>query len=170
MVLVVKNPLVNAGDIKDMGSVPGLGRFPGGGHGNPLQYSRLENPMDRGAWQATVNRVTHSQIQQKQLNMHAPTVSKLTVYLGWKKEGCLWRVHWQCSSQPGHRMHSWWYCPLVLLRAQRRKRGPAGWKGAYRMDGNYKAKERKSWEGRKCTTRFKLHHNVSLLFTKWSNT
>ena len=89
MVLVVKNPLVNAGDIKDMGSVPGLGRFPGGGHGNPLQYSRLENPMDRGAWQATVNRVTHSQIQQKQLNMHAPTVSKLTVYLGWKKEGCL---------------------------------------------------------------------------------
>ena len=50
MVLVVKNSLANAEDIKDMGSVPGLGRSPGGGHGNPLQYSCLENPMDGGAW------------------------------------------------------------------------------------------------------------------------
>ena len=46
---VVKNPPVNAGDIRDEGSIPGSGRFPGGGHGNPLQYSFLENPMDRGA-------------------------------------------------------------------------------------------------------------------------
>ena len=45
---MVKNPYDNAGDIKDAGSVPGLGRSPGGGHGNPLQYSCLENPMDRG--------------------------------------------------------------------------------------------------------------------------
>ena len=52
MVLVVKNPSVSAGDIRDMSSIPGLGRFPGGGHGNPLQYSCLENPMDGGAWQA----------------------------------------------------------------------------------------------------------------------
>ena len=42
--------LVNAGEIRDMGSIPGSGRFPGGGTGNPLQYSCLENPMDRGAW------------------------------------------------------------------------------------------------------------------------
>jgi len=48
--LVVKNPLANAGDIRDTGSVSGLGRSPGGGNGNPLQYSRLENPMDRGTW------------------------------------------------------------------------------------------------------------------------
>ena len=47
---MVKNSLANAEDIKDMGSVPGLGRSPGGGHGNPLQYSCLENPMDGGAW------------------------------------------------------------------------------------------------------------------------
>ena len=47
-VLVLKNLLVNSGDIRDTGSVPGSGRFPGGGHVNPLQYSCLENPMDRG--------------------------------------------------------------------------------------------------------------------------
>ena len=50
---MVKNPLANAGgDIREAGSIPGLGRFPGGGHGNPLQYSNLENSIDRGAWQA----------------------------------------------------------------------------------------------------------------------
>ena len=57
---MVKNLPANAGDIRDPGSIPGLGRSPGGGHGNPLQYSCLENPMDRGAWQATVCRVTES--------------------------------------------------------------------------------------------------------------
>jgi len=54
--LVVKNPPVNAGDIRELGSIPGLGGCPGGGHGNPLQYSCLEKPMDRGAWQAPVHR------------------------------------------------------------------------------------------------------------------
>ena len=54
--LVAKNLLANAGDIRDAGSIPG--RSPGGGHGNPLQYSCLENPMDRGAWRATVHRFT----------------------------------------------------------------------------------------------------------------
>ena len=47
MVLVVKNPPVNSGDIRDLGSIPGLGRYPGGGHGKSLEYSRLENLMDR---------------------------------------------------------------------------------------------------------------------------
>ena len=56
MVLVVKNLPVNAGDIKDVGSISGLGRSPGEGHGNPLQYSCLENHMDRGVWQAIVHR------------------------------------------------------------------------------------------------------------------
>ena len=55
--LVVKNPSVNAGDVRDMGSVPGSGRSPGEGNGNPLQYSFLENPMERGAWRATVHGV-----------------------------------------------------------------------------------------------------------------
>ena len=53
--LVVKNPPDNAGDIRDVGSIPGLGRSPGGGTGNPLQYSCLRNPMDEGAWWATVH-------------------------------------------------------------------------------------------------------------------
>ena len=48
--LGVKNPPANAGDIGDVDSIPGLGRLPGGGHGNPLQYSCLENPIDRGAY------------------------------------------------------------------------------------------------------------------------
>ena len=50
MVLVVKNPPANTGDIRDAGLIPGSGRFPGGGYGNPLQYSCLENPMDGGAY------------------------------------------------------------------------------------------------------------------------
>ena len=54
-VLVVKNLPANAGDIRDMGSIPGFGISPGEGHGNPLQYSCLENPMDRGAWWVTVH-------------------------------------------------------------------------------------------------------------------
>ena len=58
--LVVKNLPTDAGDIRGSGSIPGLRRSPGGGHGNPLQYSCLENPMDRGAWWATVHRVTKS--------------------------------------------------------------------------------------------------------------
>ena len=58
--LVVKNPPANAGDIRDAGLIPGSGRSPGGGHGNPLQHSCLENPMDKGAWRATVQRVTKS--------------------------------------------------------------------------------------------------------------
>ena len=58
---VVKNPLVKAGDIKDVGLIPGSGRSLGGGSGTPPQYSCLENPMDRGAWWATVHRVAKSQ-------------------------------------------------------------------------------------------------------------
>ena len=55
--LVVKNPLAITGDIRIAGSIPGLGRSPGGGHGSPFQYFCLENPMDRGAGPATVHRV-----------------------------------------------------------------------------------------------------------------
>ena len=58
--LVVKNPPANAGDVRDAGSIPGSGRSPGGGHDNPLQYSCLESPMDRGAWWAMVQRVAKS--------------------------------------------------------------------------------------------------------------
>ena len=58
--LVVKNLPVNAGNIRDMGSIPDSGRSPGEGHGNPLQYSCLENPTDRGAWWATARWVAKS--------------------------------------------------------------------------------------------------------------
>ena len=58
--LVVKNMSANVGDIRDAGSVLGLGRSPGGGHGNPLQYSSLVNPMDRESWWTTVHGVAES--------------------------------------------------------------------------------------------------------------
>ena len=69
----VKNPPANAGDIRDMGSIPGLGRSPEGGHSNTLHYSCLENPMDRGAWWAPVHRVAKSQTLLKQLSTYTRT-------------------------------------------------------------------------------------------------
>ena len=63
-------PACNAGAKGDTGLIPGLGRSPGGRHGNPLQCSYLDNPMDRGAWWATVHRVTKSQTRLKRLSMH----------------------------------------------------------------------------------------------------
>ena len=72
--LVVKIPPASAGDIREIGSIPGLERPPGGGHGTLLQYSYLENPMDRGALQATVHRVTQSWTRLKQLNTQTRTV------------------------------------------------------------------------------------------------
>ena len=62
---MVKNPPAYAGDTRDLGSVPGLGRCPGGGHGSPGQYSCLEDPIDRGGWWATVHRVANSWTQMK---------------------------------------------------------------------------------------------------------
>ena len=70
MALVVKNLPANAGNIRDTGLIPGLGRFPGVGRCNPLQYSCLGNPIDRGAWWAMVHRVSQSRTQLKRLSMH----------------------------------------------------------------------------------------------------
>ena len=64
MSLVVKNRPLNAGDVRDADLIPGLGRSPGEGNGTSVQYSALENPMDRGALQATVHRVSKSRTQQ----------------------------------------------------------------------------------------------------------
>ena len=66
--LEVKNPPANAGDTRDSGSILGSGRSPGEGHGNPLQYSCLENPMDRGPLKATVHGVTKESDTTYQLN------------------------------------------------------------------------------------------------------
>ena len=71
MELMVKNLSANAGDVRDTGSIPGLGRAPGGGRSNPLQCSCLENSLDRGARWATVHRVTKSQTEMKELSTYA---------------------------------------------------------------------------------------------------
>ena len=68
---MVKNLPANVGDIRDAGSTLEFGRFPGEGHGNPCQYSFLENSMDRGAWQDTVYEVIKSQTQLKRFSMHS---------------------------------------------------------------------------------------------------
>ena len=71
--LVVKNPPASAGDVRDAGSIPESGSSPGGGHGNPLQCSCLENPVDRGAWRAAVPGVARSRTWLKQLCLHTQT-------------------------------------------------------------------------------------------------
>ena len=72
MVLEVKNPPTNAGDIRHLGLIPGSGRSPGGGHGNLLQYSCLENSTDRGAWKATVHGATES-VMTEHIHTHTHT-------------------------------------------------------------------------------------------------
>ena len=67
-VLVVKNPPTNTRKVRDTGLIPGSGRSPGEGHGNPVQYSFLENPMDRGAWRAMVSRAIKSRARLKRLS------------------------------------------------------------------------------------------------------
>ena len=76
---VVKNPPASAGDAGDLGSIPGSGRSPGEGNGNPLQYSCLGNPMDRGAWGATVHGVAKSRTR---LSTNACEVKECRQYLG----------------------------------------------------------------------------------------
>ena len=68
--LLVKSPPANAGDIREMGLIPGSRRSPGVGDGNPLQYFCLENPMDREAWQATVHRVAENQTTEATTHKH----------------------------------------------------------------------------------------------------
>ena len=70
MVLVVNNPPASAGDVRDVGLIPGSRLSPGGGHGNPLQCSCLENPTDRRAWRAIDHRVAKSWSRLKRLSMH----------------------------------------------------------------------------------------------------
>ena len=85
VLLVVKSLPVDAGDIREAGLIPGSGRSPGGGHGNPLQDSCLENPVERGAWQATILGVSKSQTRLKWLSTHKFIfwVSCLSSFCGW---------------------------------------------------------------------------------------
>ena len=79
--LVVKDPPANAEGIRDTGSIPGWGRSPGGGQSNPLQYSCLENPMDRGSWWTIVHGVTKSRTRLKQRSTH----SGMALHIRWPK-------------------------------------------------------------------------------------
>ena len=108
--LVVKNPPANAGDTRDMGRIPGSGRSPGGGHGNPLQCSRLESPLNRGAWQAIVHRVAKSWTQLKRLSTHTMKKVQETLHsLRLCFPNCLqisMFAHWSLLSET-----SWGTCP-----------------------------------------------------------
>ena len=77
MALVVKNPPANAGDMRDTGSIPGSGRFPGEEHSNSLQCSCLENPMDRGAWRAIARGVTKDTTCQLNNNNNKYNMSQI---------------------------------------------------------------------------------------------
>ena len=85
VVLVVKHPPASAGSIRDTHSIPGSGRSPGGDHGNPLQCSCLENPMDKGAWWTTIQSIPKSWTQWKRFNMQTHTMkfiySNLYLYM-----------------------------------------------------------------------------------------
>jgi len=84
---VVKNPPASAGDMRNVGSIPGSGRSPGGGYGNPLQSCCLENPLDRGACWAIIHRVKKSWTRLKRLSMHTLPVAQVLH----KKRTLFWR-------------------------------------------------------------------------------
>ena len=97
MALLVNNPPANAGDVRDAGSIPGSGRSPREGNGNPIQYSCLENPLDRGVWRAVVYRVAKSWTKLKWLSTHTHSylpicgVLSMTPDLLWGSEGIIRR-------------------------------------------------------------------------------
>ena len=95
--------VVNAGDVRDVGSISGLGKSPGGGHGNPLEYSCLENPMDRRAWWTTVHGVPKSWTRLKRLS----SSRRFSVNVGWRNEQKV-RLHVHLGRE-GH-------CLLLALR------------------------------------------------------
>ena len=119
VVLVLKNMPANAGNIRDMGSISGSGRSPGGGHGNPLQYSCLENPTDREAWWATGHGVTKSPTCLKRLNTHTAYHEKNISFKLSISVHCLERVWLDVSSTvtafsslPSRANVNRWWIPL----------------------------------------------------------
>ena len=131
---VVKNPPVSAGDTRGARSIPGSGRPPGRGNGNPFQYSCLKNPTDRGAWQATVHGVAKSQTRLKRVQC---TVSDSDVSTRhWKSSSCHiiallpaskeYGGNWvepQCRAQDGPPI---WHCSSRLCVTNGHSNGPQG--------------------------------------------
>ena len=110
--LVVKNPPASAGDVRDAGSIPESGSSPGGGHGNPLQCSCLENPVDRGAWRAAVHRLIESDTTEAA--WHARTGKELGEKPSGKIRGDqivgskkIQRQWWNISNQRACKYHVW---------------------------------------------------------------
>ena len=120
--LVIKNPPANAGDVRDAHSIPGLRRSPGEGNGNPLQYSCLENPTDRGAWWAPVHRVSQNGTRLKQLAAPCLRNSQLHM-LGFSGD-----TDWEHFSYTLER-HMWFLllfmCSKVLWFTVSRRENPA---------------------------------------------
>ena len=116
MALVVKNLPANAGDIRDLGSIPGSGRSPGGGHGNPLQHSSPENPMDRGAWWSVVHGVEQDWSDLAHMQpLHSHIVTALH-----NKEVRFREGKWQNWNQ--EEIFSLWTCLLSSLLAAEESR------------------------------------------------
>ena len=104
---MVKNQPANARHVRDMSSIPGSGRSPAGGHGNLLQYSCLENPMDRGVWWATVQGITQSWTRLKQLSMHTHVYIWFPGWLSGKEPSCQCKRCKGCKSNPWVRKIPW---------------------------------------------------------------
>ena len=108
---MVKSPPANAADSRDLGSIPGLGRSPGGGNGNPRPSSCLENPTDRGAWRATVQGVVKSWTQLHSHASHSNFQWKIKRY--WKQDFSLTAILGKaCCPPPRSRACSDTHCPL----------------------------------------------------------
>ena len=108
---MVKNLPVNAGDLRDVGSIPGLGRSAGERHGNPIWYSCLENSTDKGVWRATVHRVAKSWTRLKRLSTHACT-SFVIGFQTWASPAL--QVDSSLSEPPGKHC-VWLYYNLIYL-------------------------------------------------------
>ena len=114
-----KESACSAGDVRDVASIPGSGRSPGGGHGNPLQYSCLENPTDRGAWRAIVHGVTKSRTRLKRLSM-------CTGRLGPRGESGIHMWIWESSAYRQELKPKEW---RVTLWGRNTVRQDKGWRG-----------------------------------------
>ena len=112
---------VNAGDRRDTGLIPGWGRSPGGGHGNLLQYSCVENPMDRGAWRATVHGVAKSRTQLKRLSAHASEVCRsFLLQVSWKeaRQPACWvmKSNENTHYMPGSILSTFWASFVIFIQ------------------------------------------------------